>query len=80
LDARRAAEHELQVKRLREQSAQAKSERERRIRGKGWPNHFTEAVLRKEVLIGMTAEMVRDVWGNPSGVNTTINAAGKSEQ
>jgi hypothetical protein len=60
--------------------AQLRREFVRLVHGKGWPPRYTEAVLNEKVLIGMTPEMVRLSWGAPQTVNTTITAAGKSEQ
>jgi uncharacterized Zn finger protein (UPF0148 family) len=54
--------------------------RERTIRSMRWPSRFTEAVLERRVMIGMTAEMVRLAWGPPETINSTITAAGEREQ
>nr|PZN59644.1 MAG: hypothetical protein DIU58_17700 [Sphaerobacter thermophilus] len=73
--ARREAERRAAAERARREA-----ERAARIRSYGWPAHFAEAVIARRVMIGMTAEMVREAWGRPERINETITASGRFEQ
>jgi multidrug efflux pump subunit AcrA (membrane-fusion protein) len=79
--AKREAATQAEERRRRQAAvAAAAAARERTIRSKRWPSRFTEAVLERRVMIGMTAEMVRLAWGPPETINSTITAAGEREQ
>jgi hypothetical protein len=54
--------------------------RRKALRAKGWASDIVEDVLRGDVRIGMTEAMVREAWGEPDHVNSTITASGRSEQ
>lgn len=43
-------------------------------------NRHDREIKEGKVSIGMTAQDVLRSWGEPSKINTTINASGKSEQ
>lgn len=73
--ARREAERRAAAERARREA-----ERAARIRSYGWPAHFAEAVIARRVMIGMTAEMVREARGRPARINETITASGRFEQ
>lgn len=38
------------------------------------------AIASREIRVGMTEDMVRESWGNPNKINTTVFGGGKSEQ
>lgn len=50
------------------------------IRSFGWPKRFADAAIVREVVIGMTSDMVVAAWGKPRRINTTVTAQGRSEQ
>jgi hypothetical protein len=62
------------------QAARRAHERSVGIRAMGWRSDLADLVIARKIGIGMTAEMVRRSWGNPERINTTITAAGTSEQ
>lgn len=64
----------------RAQEKAAEDARAAEIRARGWPARYAEAVVARRVAVGMTAEMVREAWGGPRDINTTITAAGRREQ
>lgn len=41
---------------------------------------FDSLVAERKVAIGMTAGMVKRSWGQPKSINSSIRAAGRSEQ
>lgn len=53
--------------------------KEQRVRGFGWSEVHTRAVLSGEVEVGMTADMVYETWGTPRDADRTRTAAGTEE-
>lgn len=45
-----------------------------------WPENVKQDVLRGEIKMGMTQEMVIVAWGNPYDINTTTGTWGTHEQ
>ncbi|MBK8006737.1 MAG: hypothetical protein IPK12_23395 [Gemmatimonadetes bacterium] len=74
--ARQAAEA-----REAEQRAAAEARTRRAaLRARGWTVAQVNAIMRGAVQIGMTPDMVREAWGEPGRVNTTVTAAGERIQ
>lgn len=61
-------------------AAEVQRQRAERVRSRGWSDQIVEAVLARQILIGMNADMVREAWGAPQNVNRTTTAYGVSEQ
>jgi hypothetical protein len=83
--ARREVEERRALERrnaeARRQAVEIKNARRRaELLARGWSSDLVEGVLRRQVAIGMTTEMVREAWGRPSGINTTTTARGTTEQ
>lgn len=43
-------------------------------------HEFDYAIASREIRVGMTEDMVRESWGSPNKINTTVFGGGKSEQ
>lgn len=56
--------------------AQEKAQAAAQARG----NRMQEAILRREVVRGMTAEEVRRSWGEPTKINASMGSYGRHEQ
>jgi len=54
--------------------------RRRRLAGLGWKASVVDDVLNGYISLGMTKAQVRESWGDPDRVSTTINQSGTSEQ
>jgi hypothetical protein len=54
--------------------------REAAIKAQQWPSDIEEAVVGRQVLVGMTTEQAAMAWGPPLKVNETISASGKAEE
>jgi hypothetical protein len=54
--------------------------REAAIKAQQWPIDIEEAVLVRQVLVGMTTEQAAMAWGPPLKINETISASGKAEE
>jgi len=80
----RAAEEKQRIAEEKKRAAQEKRERQEKriaaIERTGWPEAFKQAVLKRQVVIGMTKEMVLTSWGSPTAKNITVTARGQSEQ
>ena len=61
-------------------AATAEAARQKNILAKPWPPQIREAVIKKEVRLGMTSEQVTVSWGKPGRINRTVNAVGTREQ
>jgi hypothetical protein len=60
-------------------SLASRREHEATVRAYGWPKSIEEAVLRRQIVIGMTTEQVQLAWGDPERIHETLRASGKSE-
>jgi hypothetical protein len=80
LAAARAAATRVQKAADRRIAAREQAARRKQLRAKGWSSDIIEAVLRGAVRIGMTTAMVREAWGEPDHVNSTLTERGRSEQ
>lgn len=78
-DSAAAARREEHARNARRQ-ADALAARIDRLTAKGWPRQFVELIVAKQLTIGMSAEMVRESWGRPDHVNSTLTSAGTHEQ
>lgn len=64
----------------RARAFEAENRRRAFIRAKAWAANIEDAVLRREVVIGMTRYQAEASWGKPSQINETTTAAGIREQ
>lgn len=64
----------------RDAAARREAARVARIRAKGFPPAISNALVARRLTIGMTAEMVRLAWGEPTAIAETVTAAGKTER
>jgi hypothetical protein len=85
-DLNRIEDHERALQRQREASTRQREanarEHARRtaIQAKGWSASVTEAVIQRQVALGMTPEQVREAWGPPQRINRTLTRAGEHQQ
>lgn len=50
------------------------------VRARGYPTAVLRKILARELEIGWTQQMVRDSWGRPADIHTTVTSAGSTEQ
>lgn len=74
----RIHEQEL-LKQMADRRAEQDKAREEFIDRQDVPKPIRDAVAQRRVIIGMTPNQVKLVWGTPKTVNTSISAAGSSE-
>jgi hypothetical protein len=65
---------------IRIDKASTRAARFAAVSARGWPVHIRDAVLREQVLVGMTPSQVIEAWGPPLRMVETVTAAGRSEQ
>jgi hypothetical protein len=77
-EARRSTEARAKAERLKAQ-AEAAERRRATILAKKWPREIEQAVLDRQIRIGMTSEQVQVSRGKPASIHETIRASGTSE-
>jgi hypothetical protein len=63
----------------RKQGGQWES-REEEIRSKKWSSRITNAVINKDIILGMTKEQVIASWYRPNDINRSVGSWGVHEQ
>jgi hypothetical protein len=76
----RLAEMERRAEARRNAAAAAENQRRVTIIAQKWPKQIEDAVLQRQVSIGMTREQAELAWGRPESIQETTSAAGVTEQ
>ena len=78
-DSRSKKQFKEEIQQLRDEREKEKAERIASLIKKfGKPD--AERIIKRMVWIGMTAEQLRESWGPPEDINTTVTALSKREQ